>query len=40
MHEALRGAQRALIAQDEFAQRYFWAQYVMIGDADRALGRS
>jgi CHAT domain-containing protein len=40
MHEALRGAQRALIAQDKFSHPYFWAPYVMIGDADRMLSRS
>ncbi len=39
MHEALRGAQQALIAQDKFSHPYFWAPYVMIGDADRVLNR-
>ncbi len=37
MHEALRGAQKALIAQDRYSHPYFWAPYVMIGDADRVL---
>ena len=27
------------IAQDKFSHPYFWAPYVMIGDADRVLNR-
>ena len=39
MHEALRTAQRALIAQEAFAHPYYWAPYVMIGDAGQKLRR-
>ena len=37
MHEALRMAQRSLIAQENTSHPYYWAPYVMIGDAGRML---
>ncbi|MEQ9145856.1 MAG: CHAT domain-containing tetratricopeptide repeat protein [Parvibaculaceae bacterium] len=39
MHEALRSAQLALIGKQRTAHPYFWAPYVMIGDAGRTLAR-
>jgi CHAT domain-containing protein len=39
MHEALRHAQQTLIAKEAFAHPYYWAPYVMIGDAGRTLRR-
>lgn len=37
MHEALRNAQASLMQQSDTAHPYFWAPYVVIGDATHAL---